>query len=71
MGRVGAVRVGRVGATDANARFLSAPAGLDLLEGQSRPISWQQLQVVDRDNPNDVVLVAVDGPRHGRLTVRG
>lgn len=45
--------------------------GLDLLEGQSRPISWQQLQVVDRDNPQDVVLVAVDGPQHGRLTVRG
>lgn len=45
--------------------------GLDLLEGQSRPISWQQLQVVDKDNPQDVVLVAVDGPLHGRLTVRG
>lgn len=45
--------------------------GLDLLEGQSRPITWQQLQVVDRDNPQDVVLVAVDGPLHGRLTVRG
>lgn len=50
--------------------ILSLP-GLDLLEGQSRPISWQQLQVVDRDNPQDVVLVAVDGPLHGRLTVRG
>lgn len=50
--------------------FLSL-TGLDLLEGQSRPISWQQLQVVDRDNPQDVVLVAVDGPLHGRLTVRG
>lgn len=50
--------------------LLSRP-GLDLLKGQSRPISWQQLQVVDRDNPQDVVLVAVDGPLHGRLTVRG
>lgn len=51
--------------------FLFLSPGLDLLEGQSRPISWQQLQVVDSDNPQDVILVAVDGPLHGRLTVRG
>ncbi|XP_075901306.1 FRAS1-related extracellular matrix protein 1b isoform X1 [Nelusetta ayraudi] len=56
---------------ETNAPRVSWNTGLDLLEGQSRPISWQQLQVVDRDNPQDVVLVAVDGPLHGRLTVRG
>ncbi|XP_028254832.1 FRAS1-related extracellular matrix protein 1b isoform X2 [Parambassis ranga] len=45
--------------------------GLDLLEGQSRPITWEQLQIVDNDNINAVYLVAVDGPLHGRLSVRG
>uniref|UniRef100_A0A3B3UH26 Fras1 related extracellular matrix 1b n=1 Tax=Poecilia latipinna TaxID=48699 RepID=A0A3B3UH26_9TELE len=43
---------------------------LDLLEGQSRPITWEELQVVDKDNINAVHLVAVDGPAHGRLSVR-
>lgn len=45
--------------------------GLDLLEGQSRPITWEELQIVDNDNINAVYLVAVDGPLHGRLSVRG
>lgn len=45
--------------------------GLDLLEGQSRPITWEQLQVVDGDGAQDVYLVAVDGPQHGHLRVRG
>ncbi|XP_035863594.1 FRAS1-related extracellular matrix protein 1b [Sander lucioperca] len=47
------------------------PHRLDLLEGQSRPITWEELQIVDNDNINAVSLVAVDGPLHGRLTVRG
>ncbi|XP_028856567.1 FRAS1-related extracellular matrix protein 1b [Denticeps clupeoides] len=45
--------------------------GLDLLEGQSRPITWENLQIVDNDNIKAVTLVAVDGPLHGRLSVRG
>lgn len=48
-----------------------AISGLDLLEGQSRPITWEQLQIVDSDNIDAVYLVAVDGPLHGRLSVRG
>uniref|UniRef100_A0A3B5APF7 FRAS1-related extracellular matrix protein 1-like n=1 Tax=Stegastes partitus TaxID=144197 RepID=A0A3B5APF7_9TELE len=44
---------------------------LDLLEGQSRPITWEELQIVDNDNIDSVYLVAVDGPLHGRLSVRG
>lgn len=46
-------------------------SGLDLLEGQSRPVTWDELQIVDNDNINAVYLVAVDGPLHGRLSVRG
>lgn len=45
--------------------------GLDLLEGQSRPITWENLQIVDNDNIDAVTLVAVDGPLHGQLSVRG
>uniref|UniRef100_A0AAQ5ZHE3 FRAS1-related extracellular matrix protein N-terminal domain-containing protein n=1 Tax=Amphiprion ocellaris TaxID=80972 RepID=A0AAQ5ZHE3_AMPOC len=44
---------------------------LSLLEGQSRPITWDQLQIVDNDNLNAVRLITVDGLQHGRLTVRG
>lgn len=45
--------------------------GLDILEGQSRPITWEQLQIVDGDDIQAVYLVAVDGPQHGQLRVRG
>lgn len=45
--------------------------GLSLLEGQSRPITWEQLQIVDNDNLNTVRLIPLDGLQHGRLTVRG
>ncbi|XP_019410285.1 PREDICTED: FRAS1-related extracellular matrix protein 1 [Crocodylus porosus] len=44
---------------------------LNLLEGQSRPITWQQFQIVDNDNISGVRLVTVDGLNHGHLTVRG
>uniref|UniRef100_A0A3Q3W4W6 Calx-beta domain-containing protein n=1 Tax=Mola mola TaxID=94237 RepID=A0A3Q3W4W6_MOLML len=44
---------------------------LDLLEGQSRPITWEQLQIVDSNDIDSVYLVAVDGPVHGSLSVRG
>ncbi|TDH08959.1 hypothetical protein EPR50_G00103540 [Perca flavescens] len=58
-------------AAETNAPRVSWNMGLDLLEGQSRPITWEELQIVDNDNINAVYLVAVDGPLHGRLTVRG
>ncbi|KAM6939195.1 FRAS1-related extracellular matrix protein 1b [Lycodopsis pacificus] len=58
-------------ATETNAPRVSWNMGLDLLEGQSRPITWEELQIVDNDNIDAVYLVAVDGPLHGRLSVRG
>uniref|UniRef100_A0A3Q2YJU6 Fras1 related extracellular matrix 1b n=1 Tax=Hippocampus comes TaxID=109280 RepID=A0A3Q2YJU6_HIPCM len=58
-------------AAETDAPRVSWNTGLDLLEGQSRAITWAELQIVDSDNIDDVVLVAVDGPAHGRLTVRG
>uniref|UniRef100_A0A3P9DC75 Fras1 related extracellular matrix 1b n=1 Tax=Maylandia zebra TaxID=106582 RepID=A0A3P9DC75_9CICH len=57
--------------SETNAPRVSWNVGLDLLEGQSRPITWEQLQIVDSDNIDAVYLVAVDGPLHGRLSVRG
>uniref|UniRef100_A0A8C7DVB6 Fras1 related extracellular matrix 1b n=1 Tax=Oncorhynchus kisutch TaxID=8019 RepID=A0A8C7DVB6_ONCKI len=56
---------------ETNAPRVSWNMGLDLLEGQSRPITWEDLQIVDSDNIDAVYLVAVDGPLHGRLSVRG
>ncbi|XP_023571612.1 FRAS1-related extracellular matrix protein 1 isoform X2 [Octodon degus] len=56
---------------DTNAPRVSWNTGLHLLEGQSRPITWEQFQIVDNDNIDAVRLVAVDGLQHGRLTVRG
>ncbi len=50
---------------------ISILTGLDLLEGQSRPITWEHLQVVDNDNIDVVTLIAMDGPLNGHLSVRG
>ncbi|KAG5275412.1 hypothetical protein AALO_G00120010 [Alosa alosa] len=58
-------------AAETNAPRVSWNMGLDLLEGQSRPIAWENLQIVDNDNIKAVTLVAVDGPHHGKLSVRG
>ncbi|NXO01589.1 FREM1 protein, partial [Rhinopomastus cyanomelas] len=57
--------------TDTNAPRVSWNTGLNLLEGQSRPITWQHLQIVDNDNIQNVLLITVDGLQHGQLTVRG
>ncbi|MED6290533.1 hypothetical protein CHARACLAT_014095 [Characodon lateralis] len=57
-------------ASETDAPRVSWNMGLELLEGQSRPITWKELQVVDKDNIDAVYLVAVDGPVHGRLSVR-
>uniref|UniRef100_A0A665UUH8 Fras1 related extracellular matrix 1a n=1 Tax=Echeneis naucrates TaxID=173247 RepID=A0A665UUH8_ECHNA len=56
---------------DTNAPRVSWNMGLSLLEGQSRPITWEQFQIVDNDNLNAVRIITVDGLQHGRLTVRG
>ncbi|XP_072009032.1 FRAS1-related extracellular matrix protein 1 isoform X1 [Engystomops pustulosus] len=56
---------------DTNAPRVSWNLGLDLLEGQSRAITWEQFQIVDNDNFNAVRLVIVDGLQHGRITLRG
>ncbi|XP_027719030.1 FRAS1-related extracellular matrix protein 1 isoform X4 [Vombatus ursinus] len=56
---------------DTNAPRVSWNMGLSLLEGQSRPITWEQFQIVDNDDIGAVRLVTVDGLQHGRLTVRG
>ncbi|KAM9718007.1 FRAS1-related extracellular matrix protein 1a isoform 1-T1 [Menidia menidia] len=56
---------------DTNAPRVSWNMGLSLLEGQSRPITWNQLQIVDNDNLNAVRIITVDGLLHGRLTVKG
>ncbi|KAF7649534.1 hypothetical protein LDENG_00139980 [Lucifuga dentata] len=56
---------------DTNAPRVSWNTGLSLLEGQSRPITWEQLQIVDNDNPKAVCVITVDGLQHGQLTVRG
>ncbi|XP_023668989.2 FRAS1-related extracellular matrix protein 1b [Paramormyrops kingsleyae] len=56
---------------ETNAPRVSWNMGMDLLEGQSRPITWENLQIVDSDNIGAVYLVAVEGPLHGQLSVRG
>nr|XP_033774927.1 FRAS1-related extracellular matrix protein 1 [Geotrypetes seraphini] len=56
---------------DTNAPRVSWNMGLDLLEGQSRPITWEQFQIVDNNDINAVRLVIVDGLQHGRITVKG
>ncbi|TRY82884.1 hypothetical protein DNTS_001526 [Danionella cerebrum] len=56
---------------ETNAPRVSWNIGLDLLEGQSRPITWEHLQIVDNDNIDSVTLIAVDGPLNGHLSVRG
>ncbi|XP_006881415.1 PREDICTED: FRAS1-related extracellular matrix protein 1 [Elephantulus edwardii] len=55
---------------DTNAPRVSWNTGLNLLEGQSRAITWEQFQVVDNDDIGAVRLVAIDGLLHGRLTLR-
>ncbi|KAA0712127.1 FRAS1-related extracellular matrix protein 1 [Triplophysa tibetana] len=56
---------------ETNSPRVSWNRGLDLLEGQSRPITWENLQIVDNDNIDAVTLITVDGPLNGHLSVRG
>ncbi|OXB56327.1 hypothetical protein ASZ78_001128 [Callipepla squamata] len=62
---------GRLGIDENWKEKIQVLRSLSLLEGQSRPITWQHLQVVDNDDIQNVRLVTVDGLQHGRLTVRG
>ncbi|XP_032758261.1 FRAS1-related extracellular matrix protein 1 isoform X2 [Rattus rattus] len=55
---------------DTNAPRVSWNTGLNLLEGQSRAITWEQFQIVDNDDIGAVQLVTIGGLQHGRLTVR-
>ncbi|EPY74767.1 FRAS1 related extracellular matrix 1 [Camelus ferus] len=55
---------------DTNAPRVSWNTGLNLLEGQSRAITWEQFQIVDNDGIHDVQLVTVGGLHHGQLTLR-
>nr|XP_033771844.1 FRAS1-related extracellular matrix protein 1-like [Geotrypetes seraphini] len=57
--------------SETNAPRVTWNMGLDLLEGQSRPITWETFQIVDNDNLEAVQLVMVEGLQHGHLTVRG
>ncbi|XP_030062909.1 FRAS1-related extracellular matrix protein 1 isoform X2 [Microcaecilia unicolor] len=57
--------------SETNAPRVAWNMGLDLLEGQSRPITWETLQIVDSDNLDAVQLVMVEGLQHGHLTVQG
>uniref|UniRef100_A0A8C5DE64 FRAS1-related extracellular matrix protein 1-like n=1 Tax=Gouania willdenowi TaxID=441366 RepID=A0A8C5DE64_GOUWI len=56
--------------SDTHAPRVSWNMGLSLLEGQSRPITWEQLQVVDDDNLNAVRIIIIDGLHHGHITVK-
>ncbi|XP_035311262.1 FRAS1-related extracellular matrix protein 1-like isoform X1 [Cricetulus griseus] len=53
---------------DTNAPRVSWNTGLNLLEGQSRAITWEQFQIVDNDDIGAVQLVTIGGLQHGRLT---
>ncbi|XP_075472114.1 FRAS1-related extracellular matrix protein 1-like [Ascaphus truei] len=57
--------------SETNAPRVAWNMGLNLMEGQSRPISWDIFQIVDNDNLQAVRVVTVEGLQHGRLTVRG
>jgi len=46
-------------------------SGLVLLEGQSRPLTVEQLQIVDSDNPRRVRVYIKGGLHHGRVLVNG
>ncbi|XP_059163073.1 FRAS1-related extracellular matrix protein 1-like [Physella acuta] len=56
---------------DTTAPRVSINTGLTLLEGQSREISAEQFQVVDKDNLNKVRMYVKGGLNHGTITVRG
>ncbi|CAL1281073.1 unnamed protein product [Larinioides sclopetarius] len=50
---------------------VSMNVGMVLLEGQSRPLRVNNLEVVDNDNIHDVKIFVTGGLHHGRLEVNG
>ncbi|XP_013072951.2 FRAS1-related extracellular matrix protein 1-like isoform X1 [Biomphalaria glabrata] len=56
---------------DTTAPRVSLNTGVTLLEGQSREITTEQFQVVDKDNLNRVRMYVKGGLNHGTITVRG
>ncbi|XP_013786136.2 FRAS1-related extracellular matrix protein 1-like [Limulus polyphemus] len=50
---------------------VSVSSGLVLLEGQSRPLLPQNLEVVDKDNIEEVQVFVSGGLKHGQLKVGG
>ncbi|XP_053105510.1 FRAS1-related extracellular matrix protein 1-like isoform X2 [Hemicordylus capensis] len=56
---------------ETNAPRVAWNMGLYLLEGQSHPITWETLQIVDNDNLDAVQLLVVEGLNHGWLTIHG
>ena len=57
--------------TNTNAPSVTLNRGMRLVEGQSRPLTTENLMVVDSDNINDVRIYVKGGLRHGRLEVNG
>ena len=57
--------------SDTTAPRVSHISGLVLLEGQSRPLTVEQLQIVDSDNPRRVRVYIKGGLHHGRVLVNG
>ena len=45
--------------------------GLIVIKGQSRPITLQNLRIIDSDNANDIEVNVRGSPLHGSLLVRG
>ncbi|XP_072171221.1 extracellular matrix protein 3-like [Diadema setosum] len=46
--------------------------GLTLFEGQSRPLlTYQNLEISDEDNLQDVIIAPINGSRHGELRIGG
>ncbi|XP_006816147.1 FRAS1-related extracellular matrix protein 1 [Saccoglossus kowalevskii] len=60
-----------VRSSSTNAPRVSLNKGLTMLEGQSRPITLENLQVVDNDNLKDVRLIVIGGLQHGTLKQNG
>ncbi|XP_070564197.1 FRAS1-related extracellular matrix protein 1-like [Ptychodera flava] len=58
-----------VRAASTNAPRISLNNGLTLLEGQSRPITSENLQIVDNDNLQNIRLIIVGGLDYGVLRV--
>lgn len=55
--------------SDTTAPRVAHNSGLVLLEGQSRPITSEHIQIVDSDNPRRVRIFVKGGLHHGRVLI--